>query len=132
MRKAGGGQHPRPFRLDGAAAAAPNLLQFMFLEPGARELIADWPERASRLVAEFRADCGKHAGQEPLLGLIDGLARCSAEFQRLWTSQHVLGREGGVRRFRHVGPGERTFEQMTFHLAGRRDLKLVMLLPASM
>lgn len=37
----------------------PNLLAFMFMTQGARALIVDWPDRAQRLVAEFRADCGK-------------------------------------------------------------------------
>jgi IS4 transposase len=32
-------------------AATPNQLRFMFLEPGARELVVGWPERAQRLVA---------------------------------------------------------------------------------
>jgi transcriptional regulator with XRE-family HTH domain len=108
----------------------PNLLQFMFRDDMARRLIVGWQDRAARLVAEFRADSGKHADQEPLAGLIAELARSSDMFRQLWTSQHVVGREGGTRGFCHPLRGMLTYDQTTFHLAKRHDLKLVMLLPA--
>jgi transcriptional regulator with XRE-family HTH domain len=114
----------------------PNLLRFMFLEPLARTLIVDWPERARRVVAEFRADCGKHADQEPLAGLIGKLGRASPEFSSLWNSHHVVGRDGGLRRFlsqREGGNiGEQVFDQVTFNPASGRGMKLVMLLPAGL
>lgn len=112
-----------------ASDMRPNLLKFMFLEPKAHALIADWSDRAQRLVAEFRADCGKYADQEPLAGMIDTLVRESGEFKRLWNSQHVVGRDGGTRRFLHPVKGELAFEQVTFGLATERGFKLVMLLP---
>lgn len=108
----------------------PNLLRYMFGEPGARALIADWPERAHRLVAEFRADAGKHAAQPPLSDLVDELARGSADFAALWTRQEVAAREGGLRRFHHPQRGTLAYQQATLRLAQRPDLKLVMLLPA--
>ena len=114
-------------RADGAPA--PNLLRLMFTAPEARGLIVDWPDRAARLVAEFRADCGRHADEEPLAGLIAALARDSADFEHLWTLRNVVGREGGARRFQHPQRGALDFEQVTLHLAKRHDLKLVMLLP---
>jgi len=107
----------------------PNLLRYMFLSAAARELIVDWPERARRLVAEFRADIGRHAGEQALAGLIAELSDASATFAELWTLQDVVGREGGLRRFRHPQQGELSFNQVTLHLAKRHDLKLVMLLP---
>lgn len=111
------------------AKPLPNLMRYTFLEPGAPALIDQWPDRARRLVAEFRADCGKYADQEPLVSLIDELSTSSAAFRQLWDSQNVVDREGGTRRFHHPGRGTLSFEQVTLHLATRRDLKLVMLLP---
>ncbi|HEX5345178.1 MAG TPA: helix-turn-helix transcriptional regulator [Duganella sp.] len=111
------------------APAKPNLLRFMFRSPAARGLIVDWEDRARRLVAEFRADIGKHATQPPLSALIEELSQDSAEFRALWQSQDVVSREGGQRRFHHPRAGELSFNQTTFHLAQRHDLKLVMLLP---
>jgi transcriptional regulator with XRE-family HTH domain len=115
--------------VEATAAQRPNLLRFMFRAAAARGLIVDWEDRAHRLVAEFRADIGKHAGDAALAALIADLARDSAEFQALWTSQEVVGREGGLRRFQHPRAGELSFNQVTLHLAKRHDLKLVMLLP---
>jgi len=106
----------------------PNLLRYMFADAAARELIVDWPERARRLVAEFRADTGRHASAQPLAGLIAELSEASATFAELWTLQDVVGREGGLRRFRHPQQGDLDFNQVTLHLAKRHDLKLVMLL----
>ncbi|MDE1951285.1 MAG: helix-turn-helix domain-containing protein [Betaproteobacteria bacterium] len=112
-----------------ASPPAPNLLQFLFLFPPARQLIDDWDARAQRLVAEFRADCGRHADSPQLAELIAMLAAASADFARCWQSQEVLAREGGERRFQHPRLGARVYEQLTLRPAVRSDLKLVMLLP---
>ena len=111
------------------APARPNLLRFMFGSAAARGLIVDWDERAGRLVAEFRADIGKHASLPAVAALIAELAQGSAEFQVLWTLQDVVARDGGLRRFQHPTMGELAFTQVTMYLAKRHDLKLVMLLP---
>ncbi|MBV8667013.1 MAG: helix-turn-helix domain-containing protein [Burkholderiaceae bacterium] len=105
----------------------PNLLRFMFCAPQARKLIVDWNERAKRLVAEFRADCGKHADRDPLADLIVELQRASKDFRQYWQAQDVVEREGGLRRFKHPLHGALRFNQTTFYFARRRDLKLVML-----
>ena len=43
-------------RVATTAAAGANLLRYVFLHPRAPSFIVDWPERARRLVAEYRAD----------------------------------------------------------------------------
>jgi hypothetical protein len=106
----------------------PNLLRFLFLCPEARSLIHDWRARSWRLVAEFRADCGRLADTEPLRALVDELASTSSDFARCWAAHDVLEREGGERRFHHPQQGDLVFEQLTLHPAVRGDLKLVMLL----
>jgi transcriptional regulator with XRE-family HTH domain len=113
-----------------ARPGPPNLLRFLFLHPPARKLIHDWPARSWRLVAEFRADCGRAADEPPLRALIDELAAASAEFALCWKSQEVQEREGGERLFHHPRLGSIAFEQITLRPATRADLKLVMLLPA--
>lgn len=111
------------------APARPNLLRFMFRAAAARGLIVDWDDRARRLVAEFRADIGKHASDAALSALITELSQDSPAFRALWQQQDVVSREGGLRRFHHPRAGELSFNQVTLHLAKRHDLKLVMLLP---
>ncbi len=108
----------------------PNLLRFMFLEPDSRLLTVDWAQRTARLVAEFRADCGKYVDLPPISNLVSELSHSSEEFRKLWKKQDVVNREGGQRRFQHPERGEVMFEQITLHPATRRDLKLVVLLPA--
>jgi transcriptional regulator with XRE-family HTH domain len=109
-------------------SAKPNLLRFMFRSAAARGLSVDWEDRAHRLVAEFRADIGKHASEPALAALIAELSQDSPEFKALWNSQDVVSREGGLRRFHHPRAGELSFNQVTLRLAQRHDLKLVMLL----
>jgi hypothetical protein len=56
--------------------------------------------------------------------------RESGDFKRWWSSHHVVGRAGGLRRFSHPVKGKLTFEQVTLALSNRRGFKLVMLLHA--
>jgi hypothetical protein len=108
-----------------------NLLQFMFLQRSAKRFVIDWSERARRLVAEFRAECGKGIDDPPIKGLIAMLQEQSGEFLQLWNAQEVVAREGGVRTFMHPTAGRLAYEQMTLQLQGHPDLKLTILLPAA-
>ncbi len=106
-----------------------NLLRFIFLDPAARTLICDYPERARRVVAEFRADIGTQAGEPSIRDLIHDLRRNSPDFARFWDEHGVLGREGGARTFNHPVEGFLRFTQVTFNVASRPDLKLTILVP---
>jgi len=108
-----------------------NLLRFIFLRPDARRLICDWPERARRVVAEFRAECSAHMGDPSLGGLVAELLRDSAEFAALWHQHAVLDREGGERTFNHPLDGFLRYRQVTFNLASQPELKLTMLIAAA-
>ena len=106
-----------------------NLLRYVFLEPAARKLIHGWEERASRVLAEFRADAGAHLTDDAVKAMIEELRAKSALFAQLWDAQEVLGREGGERTFDHPDDGFLRYRQIGFTLAARPDLKLVMLVP---
>src|SRR5690606_18067980 len=99
----------------------PNLLRFIFLDPAARELVVDWKERASRVVAEFRADVAAHAGDADVSELIQSLQRESPVFAHWWTRHTVVDRAGGVRDFQHRGGGRLSFQQFAFRRATRPD-----------
>jgi transcriptional regulator with XRE-family HTH domain len=111
-------------------APTPNLLRFVFLAPQARTLLPDWPDRARRVLAEFRADCAAHLDDPPVARVLADLRRDSAEFSALWQLHGVTGREGGARRFAHPAEGLLSYDQTAFAVAGRPDLKLVVLTPA--
>jgi transcriptional regulator with XRE-family HTH domain len=108
--------------------AEPNLLRYLFLDPAARRLVVDWPDRARRVIAEFRADFSRSLADPQMRRLVEGL-RVDAEFAELWGEQAVLAREGGLRRFDHPQDGRLAFEQFTFQPADRPDCKLVLLAP---
>jgi transcriptional regulator with XRE-family HTH domain len=106
-----------------------NLLRYMFTEPSARALVPDWAERASRLLAEFRADYGRSLDDPRTNAIVDQLRAQSQEFSDAWDAQAVADREGGLRRFDHPVDGLLCFRQLTFSPADRPDYKLVVLAP---
>ena len=106
-----------------------NLLRFVFLSPEARTLIADWPERAQRLVAEFRADFSRRPRDAAMQALIDELSDSSPLFIRLWQAQAVLSREGGERSFQGARGKVERYQQTTLLVASKTECKLVCLVP---
>lgn len=111
-------------------SAERNLLRYMFLAPAARSLVHDWPHRAARLVAEFRAHCGPHTRDAPTANLIDVLEQESPEFKRAWRATEVAERHGGLRTFSR-GARLVTYEQLTLAPVIAPGFLFVMLLPQS-
>jgi transcriptional regulator with XRE-family HTH domain len=109
----------------------PNLLRFLFLDPASRTLVDDWPSRARRIVAEFRADCGRAVGTPNVARLVKELSAASKDFARWWQARAVMEREGGQRRFSHPRHGELVFEQLTLRPVPHEGFKIVMLLPVA-
>jgi transcriptional regulator with XRE-family HTH domain len=106
-----------------------NLLRFLFLSPAAKEVLVDWNERASRVVAEFRADRGRHLDDPLTLRLLETLKSNSPLFARLWGEQDVKARDGGIRRFRSSNGTIVSYEQVAFVPTGRNDLRFITLMP---
>ena len=106
-----------------------NLLRFVFFDPAAQLLIVDWPARARRLVAEFRADFSRRPRDAALLALIEELRARSPLFASCWTDQSVAAREGGERSFAHPELGPLRYAQTTLLVATHPDCKLVCLTP---
>ncbi len=108
-----------------------NLLRWLFLDPGARALVAGWPDRSRRVLAEFRADFSRSLQDPQMRALVAELRARSSEFAAGWDEQAVLAREGGLRRFEHPEDGPLSFEQFTFAPADCPDHKLVLLVPVA-
>jgi transcriptional regulator with XRE-family HTH domain len=109
----------------------PNLLRYVFLHPGAKTFIQDWPARAQRLAAEFRAETAQDQSNPSRHALIDSLTRESADFARFWHSHAVLAREGGARHFNHPREGALRYAQHNFAPSSHPGYRLVILTPAS-
>lgn len=114
-----------------AQAEERNLLKFVFLNDSARTLIADWPERAQRLVAEFHADFIRRPAEAGLQTLVEVLSSQSKVFAQYWNEQAVLHREGGARSFHHPTLGQLHFLQTTLLVASQQECKLVCLAPVT-
>jgi transcriptional regulator with XRE-family HTH domain len=106
-----------------------NLLRYVFLSDAARHLIADWPERAQRLAAEFRADFSRRPRDTAMQSLVDELSAQSPLFTKLWREQTVLHREGGERGFCNPQGGLNRYQQTTLLVASQVECKLVCLAP---
>ncbi|MEO8314586.1 MAG: helix-turn-helix transcriptional regulator [Pseudomonadota bacterium] len=115
--------------LGGRAGADRNLLRFVFAEPAARKFILNWSGRASRLVAEYRADTAAWRDDPVRKALVQELSDGSPEFLAAWRSQQVLSRDGGQRIFSHSRLGRVEFNQFTLRVAQYADLKLTILIP---
>ncbi|WP_029592848.1 helix-turn-helix transcriptional regulator [Franconibacter pulveris] len=108
--------------------AGPNMMRFMFLHPLAKQLVMDWETRASRIVAELRADAMHYPHDETLNRFVRQMTQESAPFQAFWQRQQVITREGGERLFRHAQQGLVSYRQVSWQLASNRTLKMIMLL----
>jgi transcriptional regulator with XRE-family HTH domain len=107
-----------------------NLLRYVFLNPTARKIIPDWNRRARRVLAEFRAESGRHIDDPALVAMVDDIKNRSAFFARSWRDHEVVDRLGGERTFDHPRSGRLAYEQVAFTFTSRIDFKLVMLLPS--
>jgi len=112
-----------------AARGDKGLLQYVFLDPGAKRFIVGWAERARRLVAEFRADTAAWQQDPVRQRLVESLSHESAEFRAAWRAQEVQAREGGRRLFAHPVRGRQAYLQYTLKVAQGPELKLVVLTP---
>jgi transcriptional regulator with XRE-family HTH domain len=110
-------------------AGGHNLLRYVFRHPRAPVFIVDWPERARRLVAEYRADTAAWHDDPVRRALVDELSWDCEPFAAAWRAQNVLARAGGSRQFQHARRGLCLYEQFTLLLAQRAELKLTVLVP---
>src|SRR3546814_13876011 len=78
-------------------AEAGNMLRFVFLDAAAKRLIDNWPDRAKRLLAEFRLDYGRRFPDSPMPALVRELQGSRQEFSLWWGEHQVREREGGLR-----------------------------------
>ena len=92
------------------AAEDRNLLWVMFCEPSARQLIADWEDRARSTLAEFRAGTTLLFDDPLVIELVARIAAASPEFAQWWPQHDVAGFQTRLRRYNHPRAGRLTFE----------------------
>ncbi|MEV6008567.1 helix-turn-helix transcriptional regulator [Streptomyces sp. NPDC051976] len=92
-----------------------NMARYIFLDPSARELYADWPGTARSTVAALHLYAGNHPHDTRLTELIGELSLHDTDFRRWWAAHDVLRRTSGTKRFHHplVGDLELDYEALT-------------------
>jgi transcriptional regulator with XRE-family HTH domain len=101
-----------------------NQARFVFLDPYARELYADWEGVAADTAAMLRMDAGRHGADPELNELVGDLSRRSPVFRRMWADQRVIERTEGTKGYHHPVVGDLTVTYQAMSVAGEEDQAL--------
>jgi transcriptional regulator with XRE-family HTH domain len=106
-----------------------NILEMVFAEPEFRERMVNWRDDAPKILAKFRADYARRAGDPAMAALVESLMRHSAEFRLWWQRHDVMPCGEGVKVITVPGRGAVAFEHTSFEVATDPDLRLVVYAP---
>ncbi|GAA2243834.1 MULTISPECIES: helix-turn-helix transcriptional regulator [Kitasatospora] len=109
---------------DAAAHRDRNLARFIFLDPAARDLIADWETAARGAVAALRLYAGRHPHDSRLTELVGELSVHDEDFRQWWADHDVLEYTHGTKRYRHPLVGELTLDYESLVLPDDPDQAL--------
>jgi hypothetical protein len=90
----------------------------------------DWRARAQDVLARFRLDYGRHAGDADFLQLVERLSAVSPEFARWWPRFDVLPSIEGRKRYNYSVAGLIVAEHFTFSMTDNPDLRITVFSPA--
>src|ERR1700760_656332 len=102
-----------------------NQARFVFFDPHARELYADWDEVAADTVAMLRLDAGRYPDDEKLSALVGDLSIRSAEFRTWWSKHNVERRTTGTKAYHHPLVGDLTVKYQALNPSGDPDQVLI-------
>lgn len=95
-----------------------------FFIRSARTLDTQWEQQAQNLVAQFRADYARYAGDVSFEEIVEDLQRVSSQFRLWWEQQDVRGLPDGPRTMRHPTLGLLEFDHVTFQTSITPDLRV--------
>ncbi|GAA1643906.1 helix-turn-helix transcriptional regulator [Nonomuraea maheshkhaliensis] len=105
-------------------AAERNQARFVFLDPHARELYANWAAVAADTAAMLRRDAGRHPEDPALSALVGDLSIRSEAFRRYWSDNKVHRRTTGSKEYHHPLVGDLTVTYQALILADDPDQTL--------
>jgi transcriptional regulator with XRE-family HTH domain len=108
-----------------------NLLWLVFTNSTLRSLIVDRRTRAQDTLARFRADYGRHAGEEHFVQLVERLKSVSPEFAEWWPRHDILPMTEGRHVYDHPKVGRMIVENTMFSVVDNPELRLVVFLAAA-
>ena len=106
-----------------------NLLWVVFAEPNARRLLADWPDQARRIMAEYRSGTAALRHDAQVSDLIERLIAASPEFAEWWPQLDVAQFQTRLRRYSHPRAGNLVFEYQQLTPSEWPGLRVVCQLP---
>jgi transcriptional regulator with XRE-family HTH domain len=106
-----------------------NNMHMVFADPHHRRLLVDWEQLARAVLAMFRADSVRYAGDPDFERLIAVLKSASPEFSDWWPRHEVLMPVSGVKRIDHPSEGRMLFEYTSLAVSDQPDMKLVVYTP---
>jgi hypothetical protein len=118
----------RPARLSASDAQLdrrPNNARYVFCDPRARELFADWSHVADDTVAHLRAAAGHLVDDPDYRALVDELLATSPEFATRWPRRDVKRHVSGHKRFHHPTLGDLTLPYEVLAVLDAPDQYLV-------
>jgi transcriptional regulator with XRE-family HTH domain len=123
----------RAFLLDFQRVSADerNLVWLYLTDRALRSLMVDWPTRAQAVIALFRCDYGRHAGDPYFVELVQRLIAISPEFAEYWPRYDLLSMTERSRQYRHPLVGSMVVDSMMFSVAEKPEQRISVLLPSA-
>jgi transcriptional regulator with XRE-family HTH domain len=117
------------FDFDSVPPEQRNLVWLTFTSPAVRALMVDWPTRAQDVLARFRGDYGRHAGDAHFVELVERLKSVSPEFALWWPRHDVRPQSEGRKQYNHALTGRMLAEHFTFSMTDNPELRLIIFAP---
>ncbi|MEU0534513.1 helix-turn-helix domain-containing protein [Amycolatopsis tolypomycina] len=102
-----------------------NIARLSFLGDRGKALYPEWDAVSREVVANLRAESGRHPGDPELARLVDELSRASAEFRELWAEHAVREKAQGWKMLANPVVGELRLRYETLRLPDDPDQGLV-------
>ncbi|MCU1687015.1 MAG: transcriptional regulator [Amycolatopsis sp.] len=102
-----------------------NIGKMFFLDERARDLHPEWESVAKEVVANLRAEVGKHPNDPHMAQIIGELSVQSADFRKMWARQSVQEKAFGLKHMRNPIVGDLGLHYETLRLPGDPDQGLV-------
>lgn len=102
-----------------------SMPKLVFTDERAKQLHPEWDAVCRELVANLRAESGRHPGDPGLARLVGELSAASAEFRRLWAEHAVQEKAQGWKLFANPVVGELRLRYQTLRLPDDPDQGMV-------
>lgn len=102
-----------------------NWARLVFLDPRSHDLFVDWNQKAADVVAQLRADAGRHPDDTRLATLVGELVMKSPAFAEFWARHEIRDRCHGHILLEHAQAGSLELQVESFRLSGEDDTSLV-------